>query len=228
MGAGRAVTSASGARVAISRWALALLSIVFLPRALAAQSDSGWRVVADPPAGAGSPMEFARMPPGWHATASSTALACNPANTWAGADSLESVVYLFSAEPGTGAGLFIGGRALGTAEAHYVAFVVGPDGRYRITRRKAGVTTDLVPWRASTAIPRHPGGQGNVRLVLAIHADSTDVVFAVNDTVVATLPRVAADPAGVVGFRAERGTSAHIATLEIGGRNVAPVPPGAT
>ena len=41
-------------------------------------------------------------------------------------------------------------------------------------------------------------------------------------------PEIPADPVGAVGFRAERGTSAHIATLVIGGRNVAPVPPGAS
>lgn len=212
---------------------LSFLSLALLARALgaqsaAAQSDGGWRVLSDAPAATPAAMEFAPMAPGWHATARSASLACNPAVTWAATDSLESVVYLFSSEPGTGAGLLIGGQALGTAAARYVAFIVGPDGRYRITRRRADTTTDLVPWRASAAIPRHPGGQGNVRIVLAVHADSANVIFAVNDTVVATLPRIAADPVGAVGFRAERGTSAHIATLVIGGRNVAPVPPGAS
>src|SRR4029079_8580545 len=157
-------------------------------------------------------------------TAKAAALAYDPANAWTGDDSIEAVVYLFSSAPGTGAGIMLGGNELGTGSAHYVTFEVGPDGRYRITRRSRGVTTELIPWRASDAVPRHPGGAANVRAVLTVRADSVNVQFQVNGTVLATLPRVSVAPAGAVGFRIERGTSAHIATSSIGVRSVAPMP----
>jgi hypothetical protein len=185
---------------------------------------AAWRVVFDsrPPADTAAP--FVTMAPGWHAVARSGMLAFDTTNSWRGDDSLESVVYLFSPAPGTGAGIMLGGRDLGTPAEHYVAFVVGPDGRYQIVRRSRGTTTALIPWRVTASAPKHPGGTGNVRIVLGVRADSVNLTFAINGSVVATLPKIAVDPAGTVGFRIERGTSAHIATLSIGDRNVAPTP----
>lgn len=206
---------------------LVLLVIVLLPGARQGRAQAvtpGWRIVLEGSPAPDSALDFTAMAPGWHATAKATALAYDPANMWSGEDSLEAVVYLFSSRPGTGAGIMLGGSNLGTASAHYVTFEFGPDGRYRITRRNRGVTTELIPWRASDAVPRHPGGQANVRAVLAVRSDSSNVQFAVNGTVVATLPKIAVAPAGAAGFRIERGTSAHIATFSIGGRNVAPLP----
>jgi hypothetical protein len=191
--------------------------------AAAQETGAGWRIVLEGSPAPDSALDFAAMAPGWQLTARAAALAYDPDNAWTGNDSLEAVVYLFSSAPGTGAGIMLGGNDLGTGSAHYVAFEVGPDGRYRITRRSQGVTTELIPWHASEAVPRHPGGQGNVRAVLAVRSDSLNVRFQVNGTVVATLPRPSVAPAGAVGFRVERGTSAHITTFSIGGRNVAPV-----
>ena len=203
---------------------LAILLLTTGPLARAQLVAPAWRIVLEGSPAPDSALDFTAMAPGWHVTARATSLAYDPANAWSGDDSLEAVVYLFSSQPGTGAGLMLGGSELGTASAHYVTFEVGPDGRYRITRRNGGVTTELIPWRASDAVPRHPGGQANVRAVLAVHSDSSNIQFAVNGTVVATLPKIAVAPGGAAGFRIERGTSAHIATFSIGGRNVAPIP----
>lgn len=203
---------------------LVTLLVTAGPLARAQSVAPAWRIVLEGSPAPDSALDFTAMAPGWHVTARATALAYDPANAWSGGDSLEAVVYLFSSQPGTGAGLMLGGSDLGTDSAHYVTFEVGPDGRYRITRRQRGVTTELIPWRASEAVPRHPGGQANVRAVLAVRSDSSNMQFAVNGTVVATLPKIAVAPAGATGFRIERGTSAHIATFSIGGRNVAPMP----
>ena len=213
----------------MARPTLIVLALVILllpcagPAARAQGAAPGWRIVLEGSPAPDSALDFTAMAPGWQVTAKATALAYDPANAWSGEDSLEAVVYLFSSRPGTGAGIMLGGSELGTASAHYVTFEVGPDGRYRITRRQRGVTTELIPWRASDAVPRHPGGQANVRAVLAVRSESSNVQFAVNGTVVATLPKIAVAPAGAAGFRIERGTSAHIATFSIGGRNVAPL-----
>ena len=208
----------------MSRTILLLAALTCVAQAAPAQGRAPWHVVVEAAPAPDSALAFAEMAPGWHATARAGTVAFDPENTWTGEDSLESVVYLFSSQPGTGAGIMLGGRDLGTSGAHYVSFIVGPDGRYQITRRNLGVTTALIPWQANAAVPRHPGGQGNMRAVLAVRADSANVRFEVNGIVVATLPKIAVNPAGLVGVRVERGTSAHIATLSIGGRNVAPVP----
>jgi hypothetical protein len=185
---------------------------------------AAWRVVFDTRPAPDTAAPFVTMAPGWHAVAGSGMLAFDSTNSWRGDDSLESVLYLFSPTPGTGAGIMLGGRDLGTPTEHYVAFVVGPDGRYQIVRRSRGATTALIPWRVAAAAPKHPGGSGNVRVVLGVRADSVNLTFTINGSVVATLPKIAVEPAGTVGLRFERGTSAHIATLSIGDRNVAPTP----
>ena len=216
---------ASGTIARLRRLALMTLLLTGAANALTAQAaQGGWRIVLEGSPAPDSALDFAAMAPGWQVTAKATALAYDPANAWTGDDSVEAVVYLFSSAPGTGAGIMLGGNELGTGSAHYVTFEIGPDGRYRITRRSRGVTTELIPWRASDALPRHPGGQANIRAVLTVRADSLNLQFQVNGSVVATLPRSAVAPAGAVGFRVERGTSAHITTLSIGGRNVAPMP----
>jgi hypothetical protein len=203
---------------------LALLLSAVPGSGVRAQSDSSWRIVPEGAPARAAVGEFAPMAPGWHATAKAAGLVYDPAIVWSGDDSLQAVIYLFSDEPGTGAGLILAGHDLGTPAAHYLSFEVGPDGRYRITRRSNGVTTELIPWRATDALPRHPGGQANVRVVLDVHSTGADMQFGVNGTLVATLPKIAVGQPGAVGFRIERGTSAHIATFLIGGRNVAPAP----
>ena len=189
-----------------------------------ASRPAAWRLIFDSRAPADTAVPFVTMAPGWHAVAGAGMLAFDTTNSWSGDDSLESVLYLFSSAPGTGAGIMLGGRDLGTPAEHYVAFVAGPDGRYQIVRRSHGTTTALIPWRAAAFAPKHPGGTGNVRIVLGVQADSANLTFTIDGGVVAILPKVAVQPSGTVGLRIERGTSAHIATLSIGARNVAPTP----
>lgn len=189
-----------------------------------ASRPAAWHLIFDARPAADTAAPFVTMAPGWHAVAGTGMLAFDTTNSWTGDDSLESVLYLFSPAPGTGAGIMLGGRDLGTPAEHYVAFVVGPDGRYQIVRRNRGITTALIPWRVAASAPKHPGGTGNVRIVLGVRADSLNLNFTIDGFVVATLPKIAVQPAGTVGIRIERGTSAHIATLSIGERNVAPTP----
>lgn len=189
-----------------------------------ASRPAAWHLIFDARPAGDTAAPFVTMAPGWHAVAGTGMLAFDTTNSWSGDDSLESVLYLFSPAPGTGAGIMLGGRDLGTPAEHYVAFVVGPDGRYQIVRRNRGITTALIPWRAAASAPKHPGGTGNVRIVLGVRADSLNLNFTIDGFVVATLPKIAVQPAGTVGIRIERGTSAHIATLSIGERNVAPTP----
>ena len=128
-----------------------------------------------------------------------------------------------AAQDTPGLGIAVGGDSLTDGAPRYTAFIVGPDGRYRVTRREGTTVRDLVPWTAHAAIARHPSGEANVKLALAVVADGATVRFEVNGATVAELPRAAVQPDGVVGLRVDPGVNAHVATLALGERNVAPV-----
>jgi hypothetical protein len=200
------------------------LAAAALPAGAAAQPaaprPAGWRVAVDA-GGADSALAFETMRPGWHLTAGPAAVVYEPSGGSAGRFTVESEVVLFSAAPGTGAGI-----ALGVAPAarlpDHTAFVVGPDGRFRVTRRDAVGDRPLVAWTAHPAVARHPGGRATVRERLAVRVAPDSVRFDVNGQQVAALPRAAVQPEGAVGLRVEPATNVHVATLVLDGRNLAP------
>jgi hypothetical protein len=185
---------------------------------------AAWRTVLDSAGAPESALAFSTMPPGWHVTAGPGGVLYDPANGAAGSFRVASQLFLFSSTPAAGLGVVVGGEALDGRTPRYTAFIVGPDGRYRVTRREGATVRDLVPWTAHPAIARHPGGDENVKATLAVVADSAAVRFEVNGAVVTELPRAAVQPDGVVGLRVDPGVNAHVATLALGERNVAPVP----
>ncbi|MDF1503974.1 hypothetical protein [Roseisolibacter sp. H3M3-2] len=192
--------------------------------AQAAHRPAAWRTVPDVAGTPDSALAFVTMPPGWHLTAEgSGGVLWDPAHAApAGAFVLESEQFLFSLRPGTGTGLLVGGRSLGAADARWTAFVVGPDARYRVLRHEGGATRELVPWTAHAAIPPHEVGKPNVKLVLGVAGDARVVRFTVNGAAVAELPRATVAPEGTIGLRVEPGANAHVATLTLDGKNVAP------
>lgn len=204
---------------------LAALALASTAHAQASDRPSGWRLALDRADAADSAFDFVRMTPGWHVTADAGGVAYDTAHAVRGRVRVESQLFLFSKAPGAGAGVMLGGARDAAGTLRYTAFVVGPDGRFRITRHEGSAMRDLVPWTAHAAVTPHPGNQPNVRERLAVEADDAAVRFSVNGTVVATLPRASAEPDGVVGLRADPGANAHVATLVVNGRNVAPAPP---
>jgi hypothetical protein len=191
--------------------------------AQAAHRPANWRAAHDVAGLPDSALAFVTMPPGWHVTATATGgVLWEPGRAAGRAFRLESEQYLFSLAPGAGTGLVVGGQALGGADARWTAFVVGPDGRYRVVRRDGATTRELVPWTAHAAIPPHEVGKPNVRLLMTVAAEGDAVRFLVNGAAVAELPRADVMPDGVVGFRLEPGANAHVATFTLDGKNVAP------
>jgi hypothetical protein len=165
------------------------------------------------------------MPPGWHLTAPTTGgMVWDPAHVAAGALQVESELFLFAKDAGTGTGLLVGGQALGERGARWTAFVAGPDGRFRVVRRDGATVRELVPWTTHAAIPVRPADRPNVKLVLGVEGAGDAVRFLVNGAAVTELPRAAVQPDGMVGFRLEPGANTHVATLRLDGRNVAPEP----
>lgn len=186
---------------------------------------ASWRAAFDTAGVPDSALAFAAMPPGWHLTAPATGgMVWDPAHVVRGTPRIESELFLFAKEPGTGTGLLVGGQALGESGARWTAFVAGPDGRYRVVRRDGAAVRELVPWTAHPAIPVRPADRANVKLVLGVEGAGDAVRFLVNGAAVAELPRAAVQPDGVVGFRLEPGANTHVSTLRLDGRNVAPEP----
>lgn len=198
--------------------ALAAVAAALAAAPLRAQAHpAGWETTPLTAAPVDS-ASFVTMPPGWHVTLPASAALANPEHT--AADSVSSTFFLFSSAPGTGFGVSVGGPGRRTA------FVVGPDGRYRITRHgPRGGSREIRPWTEHAAVARHPGGEANVRQRVSVAARGTDVVFSVNGQEVAVLPRAEAEVSGAAGFHAEGAVNVHAATLELDGRNVAPTPP---
>lgn len=196
--------------------ALAAAALLALPARAAAQTPDGWH--ARPLGGAAvDSASFVTMPPGWHVTLPGSALLQHDGHE--AVDSVSSTFFLFSSTPGTGFGIAFGGAR------RHTAFVVGPDGRFRITRHgPSGGTRELRPWTEHAAIAKHPGGDANVRQTLTVAARGDETVFSVNGQEVARLPRAEAEVRGAAGFHAEGAVNVHAATLVLDGRNLAPEP----
>ena len=185
---------------------------------------AGWQRSLDRAGHADTSLAFVRMPPGWHVTAGPGGVVYDSATVARGRVRLESQLFLFSRAPEVGAGIAFGGARDATGAFRYLAFVVGPDGRFRVTRHDGARTTELVPWTAHPAVTVRAADRPNVEERLAVEADDASVRFVVNGQAVATLPRTEASPDGVVGLRVDPGANAHVATLVVDGRNLAPVP----
>jgi hypothetical protein len=162
------------------------------------------------------------MAPGWHVAAKLGTTMFDTSRTLSGNFEVESELYLFSSAAGAGVGIAVGGRELGGASPLYTAFLVGPDSRFRVVQQRGAASRVLLPWTANAAIARHPGGNNNVKQRLGVRADSVSVSFIANDRIVARLPRELIAPHGHVGLSVDAGSNAHIATLRLDGRNIAP------
>jgi hypothetical protein len=207
---------------------VASVAVTLAGASLGAQAPArpaSWRAAFDAVGVPDTALAFAAMPPGWHLTAPTTGgMVWDPAHVATGALKLESELFLFAKDPGTGTGLLVGGQALGETGARWTAFVAGPDGRFRVLRRDGATVRELVPWTAHPAIPARPVDKPNVKLVLGVESAGDAVRFLVNGAAVVELPRAAVQPDGIVGFRLEPGANTHVATLRLDGRNVAPEP----
>ena len=195
------------------------------PAAAPAARPAGWRVAVDA-GGVDSALAFTAMAPGWHLVAGPGAVIYAPSGGTGGRFTVESETFLFSSAVGTGVGVALG-IAPSARMPDHTAFVVGPDGRFRVTRRDPIGERALVPWTAHAAVARHPGGRANVRQRLAVRVAGDSVRFDVNGQTVAALPRALVQPEGAVGLRVEPASDVHVGSLVLDGQNLAPVAPAA-
>jgi hypothetical protein len=223
------------------RLVLAVLAVLALPGALRAQASAGeagqavarqrhdtstaavrafprpagWQTRFDDADAADSALAFADMPPGWHITTGPSGILYDPARTATGDFEVRAELHLFPGQRDEGFGVFVGGRDLAGAGQQYSYFLLRRDGRFTVRRREGAAARDLVPWTANAAIAPHDKAAGTVRHELGVRAAADSVHFSVNGTRVASLPRAAVAPDGVVGLRVNHALNLHVTSLEV-------------
>ena len=169
---------------------------------------------------------FVVMRPGWHVFAGPDGLFWDPGRFASGAYSVSSTIFLFpegdpeqsgSVRLDSPYGLFLGGRALDEEDAAWVAFELRNDGRFRIAEHSEGDVRDLAPWTAHDAVETLAvDAHAPLKNVLSVDVREDRVVFFVNESEVAALPRDRLPADGVIGLRAGAGLSLHVTEIAIG------------
>lgn len=165
---------------------------------------------------------FVQMPPGWHITTGPGSVLYHPDAQATGRYALAAQIHLFKRPTDQGYGLFLGGRAMGTDSAAYLAVLLRADGAVGVHSRRGASTTAIAPFTASAAIKPNPGDQIVLNeLRVDVGADSLRVF--VNDSSVLAVARAGLQTDGQFGFRVGRGLNLHVTTLDHT-RHLAPVP----
>ena len=169
---------------------------------------------------------FVVMRPGWHVFAGPAGLFWDPGRFASGGYSVSSTIFLFpegdpeqsgSVRLDSPYGLFLAGRALDGEDAAWVAFELRNDGRFRISEHAGGDVRDLAPWTAHDAVETLAAdARAPLKNVLSVDVREDRVVFFVNESEVAALPRERLSADGVIGLRAGAGLSLHVTEIAIG------------
>lgn len=188
----------------------------------------GWRVVTPGGPAALDSIHFRAMGSGVHTTAGAPALYFHP-------DSVGRAPYEVGAtfmqigEPGSdeGLGLMVAGVVTESGSARHLLFRVRSDGAYAIELREGGESTrTLRPWTRHEAIEPMSGEGGHSHNALRVAVATDQLVFQVNETVVATVPSEGLGAVeGVAGFFVGRDHDVHVDGFGITGPASASPPP---
>jgi hypothetical protein len=197
--------------------------LLAMPRGARAQDQPppGWKWIADAPARRASTQELpdsairiVMMPPGWHLTTGPGALVFDPALRAGGRFTLRSEMFVFPQTKDEGYGLFLGGRALGTDSAEYIAVLLRADGAVSVQQRRGTGLTMLQDWTQHDSIAvRKAGGTGKNNISVLASGDRLTVV--VNGATVALMPLPAGATDGQFGFRLGSDVNLHVSTLDL-------------
>ena len=197
--------------------ALALLA----SGALLAQAPKGWMVHIDRSTDASDPdaagnLKFMQMGNMLHIMTPQAAILWNPANTASGNYTLKGTFKLVkSGGYDEYYGLIFGGSDLQGANQSYLYFMITDDGTWMVKRRTGMSTSEVSGKTPNAAIKKPEGGSSTNALEVRVTADK--VAFAVNGTVVNTMPKTGAlaKTDGIYGIR-----SNHHLELEVEGFGV--------
>lgn len=186
---------------------LVLAALLALAPAFA-QAPKGWKLRTDHSSDAADPdapgaNKFVVSGSGFHATNPMAAVYWNPANTATGNYVLKGTFKLIkSSGYDEYYGLIFGGNGLEGASQSYLYFMVTDDGTYLIKRREGSSTQGVSPKTPSPAVKK-PDASGTATNALEVRVMSDKIEFAINGTVVTTLPKTgaAAKTDGIYGMR---------------------------
>ena len=189
---------------------------------LFAQAPKGWMVHIDRSTNASDPdaagnLKFMQMGNMLHIVTPQAAILWNPANTASGNYTLKGTFKLVkSGGYDEYYGLIFGGSDLQGANQSYLYFMITDDGTF-LVKRRAGMSTDDVSQKTPNAAIKKPDASGGATNALEVRVSGDKVAFAVNGTVVSTMPKsgALAKTDGIYGIR-----SNHHLELEVEGFGV--------
>jgi hypothetical protein len=196
--------------------ALAVLAL-FATVPLIAQAPKGWKVRADRSTSASDPdaagvIKFVTAGTGFHATTPQAAVFWNPANTITGNYSLKGTFKLLKPSGHTNYyGLVFGGSDLEGAAQSYLYFLVAQDGSWLVKRRNGEATDNVAPKTPSDAVKK-PDASGQSTNALEVRVLADKLEFAINGTVVGSVPKTGQKTDGMYGIR-----SNHLLDIEVDG-----------
>jgi hypothetical protein len=173
-----------------------------------AQAPKGWKYRSDHSSQASDPdapgaIKFTTTPTGFHAVNPMAAVYWNPANTASGNYTLKGTFKLIKSNgEDEYYGLIFGGSALDGPTQSYLYFMVTDDGTYLIKRRD-GSSTEGVSSKTPSPAVKKPDASGQATNALEVRVMADKVAFAINGTVVTTLPKTgpAGKTDGIYGMR---------------------------
>lgn len=189
---------------------------------LLAQAPKGWMVHIDRSTDASDPdaagnLKFMQMGSMFHIVTPQAAILWNPANTATGNYTLKGTFKLVkSSGYDEYYGLIFGGSDLQGANQNYLYFMITDDGTW-LVKRRTGMSTSEVSQRTPNAAIKKPDASGGSTNALEVRVMGDKVAFAVNGTVVSTMPKTGAlaKTDGIYGIR-----SNHHLELQVEGFGV--------
>lgn len=160
---------------------------------------------------------FVNMTPGWHITTGPAAIFHHPGLVSDGSHKVEATIHLF--DPGDrleAYGVFFGGSNLDGDDITYDYFLLRNSGEYLIKRREGAETAIIVDWTAHDVIEVFgPDTESTATNTLSVSITGPTVDFAVNGTVVASVPAADLKTTGFAGLRINHALNVHVSNVSV-------------
>ena len=191
----------------MKRYAVVAMFALVAADTLSAQSPKGWMVRADrsttasDPDGAGS-IKFTQTGNSFHALNPQAAVYWTPANTASGAYTVKGTFTLLKPSGHTNYyGIVFGGTDLDKATQSYSYFLVAQDGSWLIKKREGDANASDIKGKTMNDAVKKPGADGKSINALEVRVGVDKVDFAVNGTVVHSMPKAGLKTDGIYGIR---------------------------
>jgi hypothetical protein len=191
----------------MKRYAVVAMFALVAAATLSAQSPKGWMVRADrsttasDPDGAGS-IKFTQTGNSFHALNPQAAVYWTPANTASGAYTVKGTFTLLKPSGHTNYyGIVFGGSDLDKATQSYSYFLVAQDGSWLIKKREGDANASDIKGKTMNDAVKKPGADGKSINALEVRVGADKVDFAVNGTVVHSMPKAGLKTDGIYGIR---------------------------